>query len=294
MTTSPQDALLTHQEETSQGEGRHHHHPAPALCPRPLRQRIVERDEVTQIRWVTNLEDAPLHFGAKIKDPLLFREAVAMLYDVVRSDLRRAPKDRAAYLEHQRSRGGTSSDEAFGQQSAFFAAQNEASTPQEDQWFVMPPTLSVHPDQLTLEVFSKDEGTYASLAISAEAFEGQHAKDATWGCAQLDFSTPLHDALGLLRSWRDTELAVGPGKASDQTRQLNVDVPNAWLRGFLQVQASATPDTNLLHPWRRRPLQHPASPAPKRRPQKGRASHARRTHARSTPADRARALGRGL
>ena len=215
-----------------------------AVTPIPLRfegqsEVLEHEEEATTVRWVTNQEDAPLHFEGQVRDPLRFREAVAMLYDVVRSSRRRAPKDRAAYLAHQRGRGGTNSEEAFGQQSAFFAAQG-ATQAQEDRWVVMPPTLSVHPDQLTLEVFSKDEGTYASLAIKTEAFDQKTPAKARWGSAQIDFSTALHDGLGRLRTWRPTTLVAGPGEATEATRHSQVDVPNAWLRGFLQVQAAAT------------------------------------------------------
>ena len=42
---------------------------------------------------------------------------------------------------------------------------------------VLDPIVSVHPDELFLEVFSKDEGSYAKLGIDWSAFSGGDAAD---------------------------------------------------------------------------------------------------------------------
>src|SRR5437660_88152 len=69
------------------------------------------------------------------------------------------------------------------------------------------PAEEVKPDQLLFEVFSKDEGTYASLGIDWKAFtlDGTPA----YGTTNIDFSQTLYQAIQQLRSYRPTRLSLG-------------------------------------------------------------------------------------
>ncbi len=203
--------------------------------------RVVDEGEGARIALVGDGGRAPVRLRAKIKRPLLVREALGALYEVVRSDTRRAPKDRAAYLAHASGRSGSSGADLFQAQREYFdwLAQNDSAA-----WLVLDPVVTVHPDGAVFEVFSKDEGSYASLKIGTGALEV--SGESSYGTTNIDFSQDLFDAVQRVRSYRETELAVGQDavglsvKGEAEVVEKRVEVPHSWLRGFLQVQAAAT------------------------------------------------------
>ena len=99
-----------------------------------------------------------------------------------------------------------------------------------------------------MEVFSKDEGCYASLSFDHSFFasEGQ----VQYGTTNIDFSPDLAQGIEQIRSFRETQLTIGQqavGLTSQTAEALpnseviekRINVPQSWLRGFLQVQSSA-------------------------------------------------------
>ena len=102
----------------------------------------------------------------------------------------------------------------------------------------------MHPDRLILEVFSKDEGAYAQLGVDWSAFEV--AGTPRYGTTNIDFSKGLFDGVQRMRSYRPTRLSIGHDAVSVHTEgkppviEKTIQVPDAWLRGFLQVQSAAT------------------------------------------------------
>lgn len=186
--------------------------------------------------------------GGRIRDPLLVREALSALHEVVKSDFRYVPKDRAAYLAYRRMRTQAAGLSLLDAQRAYveWIAQNDPLA-----FLVLDPIVSVHPDQLLFEVFGKDEGCYAKLGIdwSAIESEGQGEDARRHGTTNIDFSDALFDGVQRMRSYRETRLSVGreavalrtaePG-ATHEVLEKKVTVPDAWLRGFLQVQSAAT------------------------------------------------------
>jgi len=103
--------------------------------------------------------------------------------------------------------------------------------------------ITVHPDQVFMEVFSKDEGTYGNLAIDLDAFELD--TDPVCGTTNIDFSETLFHSVEQFRSYRQTRLSIGQEAVSVATHGLGdvlekqVQIPDSWLRGFLQVQSSS-------------------------------------------------------
>jgi hypothetical protein len=103
----------------------------------------------------------------------------------------------------------------------------------------------VHPDQIMFETFGKDESTYACLAFSRSAFEESGAA-AVHGSTNVDFSDALYSSVQQIRGYRDTGFAIGHDGAKPdnaerkQTLEKKLQVPDSWLRGFLQVQSAAT------------------------------------------------------
>ena len=74
---------------------------------------------------------------------------------------------------------------------------------------ILDPVVTVHPDQVFFEVFSKDEGAYAKLGIDRDAFD----LDAELACGttNIDFSQALFDGIQQMRSYRETRLSHRPG-----------------------------------------------------------------------------------
>jgi hypothetical protein len=177
-----------------------------------------------------------------VQDPLLLREALSALHAVVKSDFRYVPKDRTAYLAYRRMRQQTSALDLWEAQRAYvdWLSRNDPVG-----FAVLDPIVTVHPDEIAFEVFSKDEGSYAKLGVAMGALGGP-GSDATFGTTNIDFSDALHDGVQRMRSYRETRLAVGSEAvtlattSAPEVLEKKVNVPDAWLRGFLQVQSAGT------------------------------------------------------
>ena len=108
---------------------------------------------------------------------------------------------------------------------------------------ILDPVITVHPDQVLFEVFSKDEGAYAKLGIDRDAFD--HAEKPAFGTTNIDFSQSLYQGFQQMRSYRETRLSIGQEgvkfatTAAGEVLEKQIRVPDSWLRGFLQVQSSA-------------------------------------------------------
>jgi predicted DNA-binding WGR domain protein len=201
---------------------------------------LVTTEGTARLALAADLRRDPVRFAATIKDPIRFREAMAAVYAVVASDFRYVPKDRTAYLAYQRMRRESSNLNAWQSQREYFSwlLRNDPTA-----FVVLDPVITVHPDQILFEVFSKDEGAYAKLGIDLEAFES--AEPPTFGTTNIDFSQALFQGLQQMRSYRETRLSIGQEgvkfatSTAGEVLEKQARVPDSWLRGFLQVQSSA-------------------------------------------------------
>jgi SWIM zinc finger len=201
---------------------------------------LVATEGTARLALAGNLRRDPVRFEATIKEPLRFREAMAALYAVVASDFRYVPKDRTAYLAYTRMRRESSGLSAWQAQRAYFSwlLRNDPMA-----FVILDPVITVHPDQVLFEVFSKDEGAYAKLGVDRDAFE--HAGELVFGTTNVDFSQSLYQGLQQMRSYRETRLSIGQEGVKFATARAGevlekqIRVPDTWLRGFLQVQSSA-------------------------------------------------------
>ena len=112
------------------------------------------------------------------------------------------------------------------------------------------PIITVHPDRIFFEGFSGDESVYAMVIAERSAFENEG--EVQTGTTNVDFTAWLWAAFGELRSSRDTFLRIGAEgfevatKGSGGRFEAKVELPDSWLRGFLQVQgAMAMPGTRI-------------------------------------------------
>ncbi|MCI0459208.1 MAG: SWIM zinc finger domain-containing protein [Gemmataceae bacterium] len=204
---------------------------------------VVTAEGKSQLALFGNLNRDPVRLSGTIQSPLRFREAASTLYAVVGSDYRYVPKDRTAYLAYRRMRAESAHMGLWQAQQAYFSwlMRNDPLA-----FILLDPIITVHPDEVLLEVFSKDEGTYAKLGFPRAAFnlEGEPA----CGTTNIDFSAALYQGIQQMRSYRETRVGIGRDQVSVATAsatkgevlEKKIRVPDTWLRGFLQVQSAAT------------------------------------------------------
>ncbi len=202
--------------------------------------RLITTGDAAQLALFANAHRDPVRLDGVLKDPLLFREAMAVLYAIVGSDYRYVPRDRTAYLAYLRMRRESAGLSLRQSQQAFFewVLRNDPLA-----FVLLDPVVTVHPDQVFFEVFSKDEGAYAKLGLDLGALE--LAYQPTCGTTNIDFSPALFAGIEQMRSYRRTRLSIGKEAvqlattAAPAVLEKQVKVPDSWLRGFLQVQSAA-------------------------------------------------------
>ncbi|QIL72348.1 SWIM zinc finger family protein [Diaphorobacter sp. HDW4B] len=228
----------------------------------------------------------PVRFDGTLKrDGLAYlqvREGLSALHDVVVSDMRTRGRDKTAYqqwlAEHESQLLADFMADTGGVQARlteigtelrtlrsardkwlkpFYQAQRKyfewLYQNNKDLWYVLDPVITVHPDRLLFEAFSQDESSYCSVSVQHAAFE--HAGEMQCGTTNIDYSSTLYEEFQKIRNYKDTRLQLDPAGFDVQTgtdpglREEKIDLPDSWLRGFLQVSsAMALPATVIeLH-----------------------------------------------
>lgn len=116
--------------------------------------------------------------------------------------------------------------------------------------WILDPVITVHPDRIFFEAFSQDQSVYAMVIANPDMFATEG--EVVTGTTNVDFTAWLWGALNELRSSRETWLRVGAEGFEVKTKgaggrfEQKVDLPDNWVRGFLQVTgAMAMPGTRL-------------------------------------------------
>jgi len=194
-----------------------------------------------------------VRFEAGVSEPIAFREAMATLFAIVSSDYRYVPKDRTAYAAFMQMRRNHRNK---GLAKAYRAYYEWLWKNDPNAWLILDPIISVHPDTISLEVFSKDEGSYALLSFDHDFFEP--SGDTTYGTTSIDFSAELAQGIEQMRSFRSNRFSVGQQAVEFKAEtaidlddveviEKQIQVPKTWLRGFLQVQSSAQLTADTFH-----------------------------------------------
>ncbi len=120
---------------------------------------------------------------------------------------------------------------------------------EKEKLWVLDPVISVHPDSVIFEAFSLDESSYGRVSVPTENLE--LFGDVDYGTTNIDFSQQLADEIYRVRSYRpawlkvayeQVEMSTGAGSRVEK----KIDLPETWVRGFLQVQSASTlPGTEL-------------------------------------------------
>src|SRR5262245_6154285 len=194
------------------------------------------------LHFSPNLSRPKVFFDGQLKHPLRFREAVSALHDVVVGDLRFKKKDRTAYeawkkqqAEEEAELRQTLGDQVKMRELAKIAKEpippnlekdfrrlhriywdarvrwaNELSR-NDPQLFrhLVPcdPVVTVAPDVVFFECFSKDESAYGCLTVDRDALS---SGEAGLGTTNVDYSLALYEHFQTLRTYRPTRLLVDP------------------------------------------------------------------------------------
>jgi len=227
----------------------------------------------------------PTFFVGKLNKKIAFREAISALHDVVVSDLRYKPKDRTEYkawAEEQEKlwlgeyMAGFQIDqvknrieeirndlkEIYQEKNRVLGPFNKAKLRyfdylyqnDRDAWFVLDPVITVHPDELFFECFSQDESSYGKLSCNYNVFT--EINEFKCGTTNIDYSAELYGEFQKIRGYKDTSFKIDPSGFEATTtneevyKEVKIDLPDSWVRGFLQVSAAMTlPATTFeLHP----------------------------------------------
>jgi len=171
------------------------------------RTSLVSTLGTLSLDFAANLRRRPVAFIGRVREPFQFRQPLQAFHQTLTSNLR-------------------------------FVSEAEWRQ-------ALDPVITVHHDQLFFEAFSTDQSCYARLCAPLSAFEREG--EVRYGTTNIDFTLGLRSALESLRSSRRTVLRVGAsgfgvttgvGSAVLDHFERKVDVPDEWVKGFLQVQGA--------------------------------------------------------
>jgi SWIM zinc finger len=199
----------------------------------PAESAVVATPVASRVALALDPSRGAIGLRGRVTKPELFRDALLAACAVMQSDLRYRGKDRTAYLAHLMKKGKRATAAIWEAQKAYLesAYGDEAPRPRG-----LDPILTVDPDELSLEVFSRDESAYARLAFDAELFE---ERAAAHGTTLADVSPAFLEQVERIRTYQPLELEAATQLAGEARAVRQIDVPDDWLRGFLQVQSAA-------------------------------------------------------
>lgn len=206
----------------------------------PMASAVVREPTASRIQIALEVGRSEVGLTGTVKNPELFRDAWLTTCAVMKSDLRYKGKDRTAYLAHLMKQGKRATAAIWEAQKSFLEGAYADETPRPRG---LDPVFTVDPDEASIEVFSRDESAYARLALSSDLFEH---RGAAHGTTLADLSDTFIDQVERIRTYQPVELrAVTKDSAPSVARE--IDVPDEWLRGFLQVQSAATLPSVAAH-----------------------------------------------
>lgn len=221
----------------------------------------------------TQLNRQPVSFHGVVKSPLVFRDSLLALFDVVSSDYRYVPKDRSAYSVFMQMRRANSNKNLFAAQRDYFTwlFNNDPLA-----FCILDPIIQVHEQGVSFEVFSRDEGCYAQLTLSTELFKTSAKPE--FGTTSIDYSSALFEGIEQIRDHQQTLLDIGQEAVSlqllaasaekdnsdnnsadtaleytstpvvkKQIIEKRINVPKSWIRALLQVQSAGQLPQDTIH-----------------------------------------------
>jgi hypothetical protein len=236
----------------------------------------------TKFNFSAELSRKPVSINAMILNSLGYARLMLALRKIVKGDWRTPPKDHTAYQEWVTERYIEQLPDHLKHieaKKALFLEEREKLKIQKnhiakeleplqkevdkarsqyyqwlykhdrDKWIVLDPVISVHKDAVIFEAFSLDESAYGRVSVPTKNLE--IFNQVQYGTTNIDFSQALADEIYRVRSYRPAWLKVEFEKVELSTNLSNnvekkIDLPESWVRGFLQVQSASTLDGTSL------------------------------------------------
>ena len=235
--------------------------------------RVSNESGATGMNFIPDAGRTPTFFSGKLNKKIPFREAISALHHIVVSDYRYQKKDNTAYLEWAKQQediwlaeamaGHGPIKEALEKKKKELQEINAIATKimrpfhlaraqyfkhlykrDKDAWMVLDPVITVHPDELFFECFSKDESSYGKLSCNYNVFK--EVGEFACGTTNIDYSEPLYKEFQKIRNYKDTAFNIDPSGFEVETtaeqayKEVKIDLPDSWMRGFLQVSSAMT------------------------------------------------------
>ncbi len=235
--------------------------------------RVSSTAHRTGLSFVPDTLRQPTFFSGSLNRKVPFREAISALHDVVISDHRFKPRDLTEYKAWAKEQEDQWVAEILAEapqvgaqlkekqallremdanrqrvMAPYYEAQQRyfrwLFLRDRDMWFVLDPVITVHPDELFFECFSEDESSYGRLGCNYEVFDQMGEKAC--GTTNIDYSDGLYQEFQKIRDYKQTDFQVDPGgfevsTTNEETyREVKIDLPDSWVRGFLQVSSAMT------------------------------------------------------
>lgn len=244
---------------------------------------VSNNAHATAMNFAPDVYRDPTYFSGYLNKHIPFREAISALHDIVVSDFRYKPKDKSDYkawakqqediwlAEYMRGSADVEQkvrvirkelEDIRKQREEISGPFNKAKRQyfdylyksNRDAWVVLDPVITVHPDELFFECFSQDESSYGKLGCNYNVFN--KVNEFKCGTTNIDYSSDLYDEFQKIREYKETHFNIDPSGFEVQTtheesyKEVKIDVPASWVRGFLQVSAAMTiPAVSFnLHP----------------------------------------------
>lgn len=244
---------------------------------------VASTASTTGLSFAPDTYRQPTYFSGLLAKRVPFREAISALHDVVISDHRFKPRDLTVYKEWLKSQEdfwvGSALGDAAQLRSRIDTLREELRVMDRESqsilrpfydartrywkylyeknrslWILLDPVITVHPDELFFECFSRDESVYGKLSCGYEVFES--VGDFECGTTNIDYSDNLYAEFQKIRDYKKTRFEIDPSgfevhtTSEDSFNEVKIDVPDSWVRGFLQVSSAMTLDgvTFDLHP----------------------------------------------
>ncbi|HEY4221415.1 MAG TPA: SWIM zinc finger family protein [Myxococcota bacterium] len=226
-----------------------------------------------KVGFATNTLRQATYFKGELRNPLVLREALGAMHNVVISDFRYQAKDRIAFqtwlaeqdrkflltlktksaeakvkLEDVEAKIADLNKKREERKKPFYQARQRyfeyVYTHQYELNYLFDPVITVHPDEVFFEAFSKDESSYARLGAKHSLFNKVDKFEC--GTTNIDFSAKLSRQLDRIRTYRKTDFDIAPGgltvthqgPAGGAHKEKKIELPESWVAGFHQVQST--------------------------------------------------------
>ncbi|NOQ73175.1 MAG: SWIM zinc finger family protein [Crocinitomix sp.] len=234
---------------------------------------VKNSSSATAVKFSPDVLREPTFFVGVLDKKIPFREAISALHDVVVADFNFKPKDNTEYLAWLKKQEevwlmNVGTDKAAldneiadlrnqlnglkGQREKitgpYYKAQrnyfNYLYKRDYAAWLVLDPVITVHPDQVFFECFSQDESVYGKLSCGYDVFSG--ISEFECGTTNVDYSEHLYQEFQKIRTYKETDFRIDPAGFDVKTtgeesyKEVKIDLPDSWVRGFLQVSSAMT------------------------------------------------------